>query len=78
MKDAVKDRFVRLKRSAQIIASLLDNPNQTFIRKAENAGCLDEFDLLLEEVRLWLDDDMYFEDLAWNMVNKPESLRQLV
>jgi hypothetical protein len=76
MKDAVEDRFNRLKRSAQIIASLLDNPNQTFIRKAENSGCLDEFDFLLEEVRLWLDDDFYFEDVAWNMVNKPDSLKQ--
>lgn len=75
MKDAVQDRYERLKRSAQIIASLLDNPNQTFIRKAENAGCLDEFDFLLEEVRAWLDDDFYFEDVAWNMVNKSSGVQ---
>lgn len=74
MKEAVQDRYNRLKRSAQIIATLLNSPNQTFIRKAENCGCLDEFDFLLEEMRAWLDDDLYFEDVAWNMVNNPREL----
>lgn len=77
MKDAVEDRYHRLKRSAQILASLLDNPNQTFIRKAENVGCLDEFEFLLEEMRAWLDDDFYFEDVAWNMVNNPSGLQPM-
>jgi hypothetical protein len=74
MKDAVQDRYERLKRAASILASLLDDPSHSVIRRAESAGCLDEFDLLLEEVRLWLDDDDYYDDLAWNLVNKSTEL----
>lgn len=69
MKDPVQDRLERLKRAANVISTLLDDPKQTFIRKAENTGCLDEFDFLLEELRLFLKDDFYFEDVAWNMVH---------
>jgi hypothetical protein len=69
MKNSERDRFERLKRAAQIIVSMLDNPSQQLISKAENAGCLDETDFLLEEMRVWLDDDMYFEDVAWEMAN---------
>lgn len=69
MKDAVKDRYERLKRAAHVISESVCNPHQSAIRKAENAGCLDEFDFLIEEVRAWLDDDDYYDDLAWNIVN---------
>jgi hypothetical protein len=69
MKDAVKDRYDRLKRAAQVISDSVGNPSQALIRKAEDAGCLDEFDFLVEELRAWLDDDDYYDDLAWNMVN---------
>ena len=69
MKDAVKDRYERLKRAAQVISELVCNPSQSVIRKAESAGCLDEFDFLIEEVRLWLEDDDYYDDVAWNLVN---------
>jgi hypothetical protein len=74
MKDAVADRYNRLKRAAQIISNIYDNPDQKLIRLAENAGCLDELEFLLEESRKWLDDDDYFGDVAWTMVNDPGSL----
>lgn len=76
MKDAVKDRYDRLKRAAQIILKTYDDPDPRLIRSAESSGCLDEFEYLLEDLRLWLDDHVYFDDVAWTMVNDPESLRK--
>lgn len=75
MRDAVADRFKRLKWAAQIIAKSYDHPDEEVIRSAENAGCLDELEFILEELRQWLDDDSYYEDVAWNMVHNPESLK---
>lgn len=76
MKDAVTDRYDRLKRAAQVIVKSFDNPDPKLTRSAENAGCLDEFEYLLEDLRAWLDDDLYYEDVAWNMVNNPDGIRK--
>ena len=75
MKDTVADRLNRLKRAAQIIIKSYDNPDQKLTRSAEDAGCLDEYEFLIEDVRAWLSDEVYFDDLAWTMVNDPDSLK---
>lgn len=70
MKDPIQDRFNRFKRASEIIGMMLESPNSSLIRRAEDAGCLFEFEYLCEEARAWLDDDAYFDDLAWNMENE--------
>lgn len=72
MKEAVADRYNRLKRAAQIILKSYDNPDQKMIRSAESAGCLDEFEWILEDLREWLQDDDYFDDIAWNAIHDSE------
>lgn len=76
MKDAVQDRFERLKRAAQVITGLLNDPPQTTIRRAESSGCLDEYEFLMSELMIFLDDDDYFDDVAWNMENESGDLYQ--
>ena len=68
MKDPVQDTFERCKRAADIIRGMLDDPSQSFIRKAESSGCLNEFEILLEDSRLMLNDEAFLDDLAWNLV----------
>lgn len=69
MSDLEKDQYNRYRRAGQLIASYLEAPSTEFLRKAEAAGVLDEAEFLLEETRVWLDDDDYYDDLAWNKVN---------
>lgn len=69
MSDLLKDQFNRYRRAGQLIASYLERPGSDFLRKAEDAGVLDEVEFLLEETRVWLDDDDYYEDVAWNRIN---------
>lgn len=69
MAQTISPRFARLKRAGQLIASVLESPNASMIRKAEECGCLEEFEFLCEETRLWLDDDDYYDDVAWNLDN---------
>lgn len=66
----LEDRVARLKRASEIISSLIDPPSSTLLRKAEELGCLFEFEALCEEARQWLDDDAYYEDFAWNLDNE--------
>lgn len=69
MTSSLEDRTSRLKRAGEIISSLVDPPSSALLRKAEDLGCLFELEALCEEVRQWLDDDMYYEDFAWNIEN---------
>lgn len=59
----------RFWRASQIINSMLDNPPAQLMRLGESAGCLDELQFLLEEVRSFLDDEEYYDDLCWNIEN---------
>lgn len=69
MSDLVKDQYNRYRRAGQLIAAYLETPSGELLRKAEAAGVLDEAEYLMEEARIWLDDDDYYDDLAWNRVN---------
>lgn len=72
----MQDRFQRLKRAAQVITRLLNDPPHTVIRMAESSGCLDEYEFLINDLIQFLDDDFYFEDVAWNMENEDGDLYQ--
>jgi hypothetical protein len=61
------DCFNRFRRASQIINSLLDNPPEQLMRLGESSGCLDELQTLIEEIRIFLDDDDYLDDLSWNV-----------
>ena len=63
------DCFKRFRRASQIINSMLDNPPAQLMRLGESSGCLDELQYLLEDIRTFLDDDCYYEDLCWNIEN---------
>lgn len=63
------DRFLRLKRAADLLESMIEQHSSSMLKRAEDSGCLDEFELLTDELRQWLDDDDYYDDLAWNMEN---------
>ena len=52
------------------ILSMIDPPSSAHLRKAEELGCLFEFEALCEETRQWLDDDAYYDDFAWNLENE--------
>jgi hypothetical protein len=67
MATPMEDRYYRFKRASEIITSILHAPPASMLKKADDAGCLFEFEFLCEEVRQWLDDDTYYDDLAWNM-----------
>lgn len=69
MSDLVKDQYNRYRRAGQLIAAYLETPSSELLRKAEAAGVLDEAEYLMEETRAWLDDDDYYDDLAWNRIN---------
>jgi hypothetical protein len=73
MKDPVQDAFERCKRAADIIQTMLDDPGQSFIRRAESSGCLNEFETLLEDSRLMLKDEMFLDELAWQLVHEPKA-----
>lgn len=63
-----KDLFDRYRRASQILIKNLE-PSASMLAIAENSGCLNEMEYLIEELREWLDDDEYYADLAWNQLN---------
>lgn len=65
MTSSMKERFHRFKRAGEIIAASLASPSSLLLKEAEHSGCLFEFEMLCEEVRQWLDDDMYYDELAY-------------
>lgn len=67
MMDLHKDRFERFKRAANLFQALMESSGSSWIRRAEEAGCLFEFEYICEDIRLWCNDDEYFDDVAWNL-----------
>lgn len=63
------DCIKRFRRASQIINSMLDNPPAQLMRLGESSGCLDELQYLLEDIRTFLDDDCYYDDLCWSIEN---------
>ena len=62
--------YQRYQRAARIIDAMLDSPPQTFLRQADDSGVLEEFEYLCEELRAWLDDADYLDELAWEQSQK--------
>lgn len=62
-----RPRFERFKRAGKLVEGMVSTPSAEMLRTAEANGCLAEFEYLCEEFRHWLDDDAYYDDLAWNV-----------
>jgi hypothetical protein len=64
-----KDHLSRLKRASKLIDGMLHSPSSGMLRRAEDCGCLEEFEFLCEEARICLDDDDWLEEIAWEKAN---------
>lgn len=64
-----QDYFARLKRASELIDSMLHSPSSGMLRRAEDCGCLEEFEFLCEEARVCLGDEGWLEELAWEKEN---------
>lgn len=65
-----EDRFFRFKRACEIIETMLDSSSLSMLRRAEALGCLLEYEIIREDLRLWFNDDAYFDELAWEFDQK--------
>lgn len=69
MTKSYDDRLKRLQRASHLLQSALNQMSSGYLKKAEDAGCLREFELISDDLRQWLDDDEYFNDLAYEQEN---------
>ena len=70
MAGALEDTENRLKRASALLTSFLDDLPSAVLRRADDSGCLFEFETLCQELKCWLDDDDYYYDLAYELCEK--------
>lgn len=77
---SIQARKEKLLKAAGIIKRYLDCPNQIkglemsnemLLRMGMEAGCMFETALLINDVLKWLDDEDYYDELAWELEGKP-------
>lgn len=76
----IRARKEKLVKAASIIKRYLDCPkefkglemsNELLLRKGMEADCMFETAVLINDVLEWLDDDGYYDELAWELEGKP-------
>lgn len=76
----IQTRKEKLLKAAGIIKKYLDSPkqlkglemsNEMLLRMGIEAGCMFETALLINDVLKWLDDEDYYDELAWELEGKP-------
>lgn len=77
---SIQARKEKLLKAASIIKRYLDSPkqlkglemsNEMLLRMGMEAGCMFETALLINDVLKWLDDEDYYDELAWELEGKP-------
>jgi hypothetical protein len=76
----IQARKDKLLRAASIIKRYLDCPkqlkglemsNEMLLRMGMEADCMLETAVLISDVLKWLDDEDYYDELAWELEGKP-------
>ena len=76
----IQARKDRLLRAASIIKRYLDCPkelkglgmsNEMLLRMGMEAGCMFEIAVLTNDVLKWLDDEDYYDEIAWELEGRP-------
>lgn len=76
----IQARKDKLLKAASIIKKYLDCPkqlkglevsNEMLLRMGMDANCMFETAVLINDVLEWLDDDGYYDELAWELEGKP-------
>lgn len=80
VEDRIQARKEKLLRAASIIKRYLDCPkelkglevsNEMLLRMGMEAGCMLETAMLINDILKWLDDEDYYDELAWEIEGKP-------
>jgi hypothetical protein len=78
--DRIQARKKKLLRAASIIKRYLDCPrelkglemsNEMLLRMGMEAGCMLETAMLINDILKWLDDEDYYDELAWELEGRP-------
>ena len=78
--DRIQERKEKLLRAAGIIKRYLDCPkqlkglemsNEMLLQMGMEAGCMLETAMLINDILKWLDDEDYYDELAWEIEGKP-------
>ena len=67
MAGTLEDTENRLRRASDVLVSLLDDLPSTVLRRADDTGCLSELETLCQDMKVWLADDEYYSDLAYEL-----------
>lgn len=76
----IEARKEKLLKAASIIKRYLDCPkqlkgwemsNEMLLGTSMEAGCMLETAVLINDVLKWLDDEDYYDELAWELEGKP-------
>jgi hypothetical protein len=74
--DALKPLETRLQHAAKLIQYWLARPSDEMIASAEAHGCRKEFLFLLADTINLIDDDAYYQELAWELGADSSELEQ--
>ena len=76
----IQARKEKLLRAASIIKRYLDCPkalkglemsNEMLLQMGMEANCMFETAMLINDVLKWLDDEAYYDELAWELEGRP-------
>ena len=74
----IQARKEKLLKAADLISKSLEQYRHTRLAEVnakhtprEGEGCMPEFCLLIGHVIQWLDDEYYYDELAWELEGKP-------
>lgn len=70
----IEKKFLKLLKASQIIRDFLKARHEILLRVAKQEDCLAELDELLPDIDNMLDDDVYYEELAWEIITKSKNV----
>jgi hypothetical protein len=66
----IEEKYNKLIKASKIVRKLLQDPPTGLLRLAESDDCLEEMKILLAEYDAMIDDDMYYDELAWSLITE--------
>lgn len=67
-------QFERLLRASRILIRHLQTPNEFLLQAGEKEGCSSELAYLVNAASEWLDDELFYDELTWEIETGRTSL----
>lgn len=68
--ERIKKKFQKFLTASKLVRTFIDKRHELLYRVAMQEDCLEELEYLLPLIDQMLDDDLYYEELAYEFITK--------